>query len=177
VTKRLRPFLLVALSTGLASAVSLIGGLGLEHISRQLLPLVPLLVALPGLNDLVGDYASIIAAHTGDPQERQRSHRELSRAIFRVVGLNISAIVALSLILSALRGYVVTADFAWRFALLVVIAIITVITFMFWLNRVLDRLLLKHKYNPDDLLIPISTSVADILMLTIVTASVVLLFG
>jgi cation transporter-like permease len=175
-TLRLRSIITVALTTGLASALSLLGGIGLEHVSRQILPLVPLLIALPGLNDLVGDYASIIAAHTGDPSERRRSHRELSRAIFHVVGLNIAAIVGLSLIVALLRGYALNLLFALRFALFTAFAVLVVVAFIFWLNRFLDRLLVKHRYNPDDLLIPVSTSIADILMLAIISAAVVLVF-
>src|SRR4026209_1552689 len=97
-TVKSRSIFFVIFTTGLASAVSLIGGIGLEHVVGRVLPLIPLVVAIPSLNDLVGDYSTIIAAHTGDPAERKRSHADLSAAIFRVVGFNIGAIIFLSLI-------------------------------------------------------------------------------
>ncbi len=171
-----RSLLFIIFTTGLASAISLIGGIGLEHVSDRILPLIPLLIAIPSLNDLVGDYSTIIAAHTGDTTERKRSHRDLSRAIFRVVGFNIAAIVVLSLIVAASRGYVLHFYFLVRFVYFVIVAVIAVILAMFTINRVLDRILINHRLSPDDLLIPISTALADIMMLVLITLAVLFLF-
>jgi cation transporter-like permease len=176
VSRRLRSFIFVATTAGLASTVSLIGGIGLEHIAKRLLPLVPLLVAMPALSDMVGDYSSIIAAHTGDPKQRARSRSQLAQSILRVVGINIAGIVILSLTIAGLRGYIADGYFVIRFAVFVAAAILTIIGAMLWLNRVLDRVLIAHKYNPDDLLIPISTSLADIMMIGLVTLAVLTIF-
>lgn len=169
-------FFFIAFTTAAASSVSLLGGLGLEYVSDRILPLVPLIVAIPSLNDLVGDYATIIAAHTGDPRERTSTHVQLAKAIFKVVGINIVAIIGLSLLVGSSRGYVLTSEFLVRFASFTAGSIILVISFMFVAAHLLDRLLTKRHVNPDELLIPIITSVADILMLGFVALAAVTIF-
>jgi cation transporter-like permease len=169
-------FVFIAVTTAAASSVSLLGGLGLEYVSDKILPLVPLIVAIPALNDLVGDYATIIAAHTGDPAERASTHGQLARAIFRVVGVNIVAIIGLSLLVAHSRGYIFSTGFLLRFAGFITGSIVLVVIFMFAIAKLLDRLLLKRGINPDELLIPIITSVADIAMLGLVTLAVLTIF-
>lgn len=171
-----RTFIFVAFTTALASSLSLIGGIGLEHISDRILPLVPLLIAIPSLNNLVGDYASIIAAHTGDEKEGKRVKRTVAKAIFKIIWINIFAIIALSVGGAVLRGYDFDSEFIWRFVIFVAGASILTVLFMFVIANVLDVILKKRKINPDELLIPVVTSVADIVMLLLVTLAVLTIF-
>ena len=171
-----RTFFFVALTTALASSISLIGGVGLEHVADRILPLVPLIIAIPGLNDLVGDYASIIAAHTGDPKEGRRTKRALAKSIFKVIGINILAIITLSIGGALLRGYDFDTGFIWRFVIFVAGAAVLTVLFMFVIANLLDVILKKRKINPDELLIPVITSVADIVMLLLVTLAVLTIF-
>jgi cation transporter-like permease len=176
--QRLRetPLLFSALTAGAASCLSLIGGMGIEAVQGKLLPIIPLIVALPALNTMVGDYAAIIAAHAGDPAERTHTKRQLARAISRAMLVNIIGIIILSLIIAWRRGYVLTGDFGIRFILFIVIAFVGIITAMFAITAVLDRMLEKHRLNPDDILIPIVTTVTDILMLGLISLAVVTIF-
>lgn len=174
--RTIRTFIIVALSCAAASSISLIGGVGLEAVSEKILPLVPMLIAIPALNDLVGSYAAVIAAHTGDPTERQRSHKELARVIYRVALYNIVAIALLSLLVASFRGYYADFDFLLRFGGFVLVSVLIVVSFMFALAGGLDRLLRNHRYNPDELLIPVVTSLADILMLGLVALAVLTIF-
>lgn len=175
-TRLRRSFIYVAITTGLASSLSLIGGLGLEHISDRILPLVPLLIALPGLNDLVGDYASIIAAHSGDPNDGKRSRRDLFHAIFKVIGVNITAIILLSSLSAWHRGYLFTADFMIKFVIFVAVAAVLTVLSMFSISATLRIVARKYKINPDEVLVPVITSVADVIMLLLVTLAVIILF-
>jgi len=174
--KNPRSFIFVAFTTACASALSLVGGIGLEAVASKVLPLVPLIIALPGLNDLVGDYASIIAAHHGDPSENSRSKKELIRAIFKVIGLNITFLVLLSIGLAHARGYVLETVFVTKFAIFIVLAVILAILIMFGLAGFLETILKNKKINPDELLIPVITSLADIVMLLFVALAVVTIF-
>ncbi|MCU0666999.1 MAG: magnesium transporter [Patescibacteria group bacterium] len=175
-TRARRTFIFVAIAAGLASSLSLIGGIGLEYISNKFLPLIPLIIALPGLNDIVGDYASIIAAHTGDPTERKRSKKTLAISIFKVLVINVSALAIFSLILAGVRGYMITAGFLAEFLIFVFVAVGLTVAFMFIISHILDVILRKEKINPDELLIPVVTSIADIFMLIMVTIAVLTVF-
>lgn len=171
-----RSFLFVAFTAAMASALSLIGGIGLEAVSSSILPLVPLLIAIPGLNDLVGDYASIIAAHHGDPSENTRTKKQLLGAIFKVVGFNILFLILLSLILASARGYALDTIFITKFSIFIAIAVVLAIMVMFALAGILELVLKNKNINPDELLIPIITSLADIVMLLLVALAVVTIF-
>lgn len=171
-----RSFLFIAFTAASASALSLIGGIGLEAVADKILPLVPLIIAIPGLNDLVGDYASIIAAHHGDPTESKRTKGQLLGAIFKVVGFNILFLILLSLGLAYYRGYAFESDFIIKFSVFIALAIVLTIFVMFALAGTLEAILKNKKINPDELLIPIITSLADIVMLLFVALAVVTVF-
>lgn len=173
---RHRSIFFISVTTAAASSLSLLGGLGLEYVSNKILPLVPLIVAIPSLNDLVGDYATIIAAHTGDPTQRVSTHGQLARAILKVIWINILAILLLSLIIAYSRGYMFSALFLIKFVVFVTVAILLVVSMMLGLAKLLDKLLLQRHINPDELLIPIVTSFADIAMLLILSLAVLTIF-
>jgi cation transporter-like permease len=169
-------FLFIATTVGLASSISLVGGLGLQAISQRILPLVPLLIAIPSLNTLVGDYTAAIAAHAGDPAERKGTKKLVVMAIIKTAWFNILAIVALSLLLAWRRGYIFENSFMIRFALFVPAALIGVTFCMFMIIVWLDRLMEHRRMNADDILIPIVTSISDVLMLGFITLAVLTIF-
>lgn len=172
----LRHFLFVSITAGLAAAISLIGGIGLELVSQKIAVLVPLLIAIPSLNNLVGDYAAIISAHIADPDENKPDLIAVRQAIARVLGFNILIIVGFSAILAAFRGYSLDPAFLIKFLLFVAFSVVVVVESMFVLNFVLNRALKNHRLNADDVLIPITTAVADIAMLLLVALAVVTIF-
>lgn len=173
---RLRMFIFIVLTVGLSSSLSLIGGVALESIHTIILPLVPLVVAIPALNTVVGDYAAIIAAHAGDPNEAGSTRKELYANIVKVIWINIAGIVLFSAIVSVIRGYELEPYFLLKFALFVIVAIISVVILVAILTRLLDKLLERKRLNSDDVLIPIITSLTDVFMLGIVALAAVLIF-
>jgi cation transporter-like permease len=170
------PLLFSAMTAGAASCLSLIGGMGIEAVQEKLLPIIPLIVALPALNTMVGDYAAIIAAHAGDPAERTHTKRQLARAISKAMLVNIIGIIVLSLLIASRRDYIMSSGFGLRFVLFISTAFASIIVVMFVITAILDRVLEKHRLNPDDILIPIVTTITDILMLGLVSLAVVTIF-
>ncbi len=173
---RSQPFWFVVISIAAASSISLIGGMGLELVADRLLPLVPMIIALPALNTMVGDYATVIAAHAGDPNERPRSRRELARAISISVFINIIGVFGLSVMLAINRDYQFTTAILAKFGIFITLAVIGVVVFMFAITLFLDKIFEKRKLNPDDLLIPIVTTISDVLMLGAIAAAAWWLF-
>lgn len=174
--KHLRHLLFVVFTVAGASCISLIGGIGLEAVEEKLLPLIPLIIALPALNTMVGDYAAIIAAHATDPAERTTTKKKLARAISKAVWVNIVGLIVLSLILAWQRGYIFTNGFIIKFVLFIAISMVAVIALMFALTTILDKILERKKLNPDDILIPVVTSITDVLMLGFVALAAVFIF-
>lgn len=172
----LRRLLFIVLTTAGASCISLLGGIGLEAVQTRILPLIPLIIALPALNTMVGDYAAIIAAHASDPAERVSTKRTLAKAIAKAMWVNILGVLVLSIFIAHQRGYLFTDGFYIKFVAFVVVSIIGTIGVMFALTAILDRRLERKRWNPDDILIPIVTSVSDVLMLGMIALAAWLLF-
>ncbi len=173
---RLRKLSFIVLTVASASSVSLIGGLGLEAVQEQILPIVPLLIALPALNTMVGDYAAIIAAHVSDPTEQTGDKKVLIRAIGKAIWVNVVGVLVLSLVLALRRGYLFEAGFIIKFVLFITFALLSIIGLMFIITLLLEKLLEKRRLNPDDILIPVVTSITDVLMLGLIALSVGLIF-
>jgi cation transporter-like permease len=172
----MRSIIFIGFSAGLASCVSLIGGIGLEIVAERLLPLVPLIVAMPALNTMAGDYSAIIAAHAGDPSNATKSKKELIKAVSKAIWVNIIGVLVLSLVIAYQREYLFSSVFVAKFIIFVVFSMVAVVTAMFIITSILDRVLKKQKLNPDDLLIPVVTSISDLLMLGLIALSAVVLF-
>ncbi len=175
-SRRAGSLLFIIVSVGISSSISLIGGLGIEITADKLIAIVPLLVALPGLNSMVGDYATLIAAHAGDPEERTRSKWELVRAMIPSILINIVFALIVSLFIGYQRGFAMSSLFILKFAGFVVGSTVSVITAMFLITFLLDAMLKKRALNPDDVLIPIVTTVSDIFMLGLIALAAWFLF-
>lgn len=164
------------IAVGLASSISLIGGIGIQSVSERLLELVPLLIALPALNSMVADYATLVAAHAGDPEEQSRTSGDLMFAMLPSIGLGIVFVAASSLFLAEHQGYHVTPDFLWKFVGFVAVSIMSVVSAMLLITFVLGKLLRQHRLNPDDVLLPVVSSIAGIGMLGFIATAAWLLF-
>lgn len=175
-TQRRSSFWLSALVAGSASCISLVGGLSIELVAERLLPVVPLLIATPALNNMVGDYAAIIAAHIGDPDGRERSRRDLLKILSRVVIVNIVGLLILSLLLAHSRGYMFSSAFIVKFGLFIAGVFVFMILAMFAISIWLERLVTKHQLDPDELLIPVVTSITDVAVLSLVAIGALILF-
>ncbi len=168
------PFIIV--TTALASCVSMIGGIGIEFSEKELLPIIPLIIALPALNTMVGDYATIIAAHAGSPGEKKSTRKKLIKAIAKSTTINIVGTIVLSLILASNRGYAASDGFLIKFSLFVLFSVTSIVAAMFFITYSLDRVLENRKLNPDDVLIPVVTTVTDVFMLGLIALAARLLF-
>jgi len=154
----------------------MLGGIGIEFTETDLLPIIPLVIALPALNTMVGDYATIIAAHAGNPAQRSSTRRKLIRSIAKSTAVNIFGTIALSTILAARRGYVQQEGFIFTFILFVVVSVSVIVSIMFTITYLIDKILEKHRLNPDDILIPIVTTITDVFMLGLIALAAKFIF-
>lgn len=175
-SRRIGSLLFIILTVGIASSISLIGGLGIEVVKEKLLAIVPLLIALPALNSLVGDYATLIAAHAGDPEERTISKRDLAAALAPSILISIVFVLLVSLVLAHQQGFDLDATFVFTFSSFVIGAILGAVALMFLITFALDATLKNRPLNPDDVLIPVVTTISDIFMLSLIALAAWFLF-
>lgn len=166
----------IILTTAFASCISMIGGIGLELTEDKLLPIVPLVIAMPALNTMVGNYAAIIAAHAGNPTQGTVSRRKLISSIAKSTVVNITGTIILALVLAASRDFALSAGFIIRFCGFIIFSVSVIVAVMFGITYALDKLLEQHRLNPDDVLIPVVTTVTDVFMLGLIALSAQVLF-
>lgn len=154
----------------------MIGGVGIEYVEADLFVIVPLVIALPALNTMVGDYATIIAAHAGNPGEGKLSRRKLVLAVFKSTVVNIIGTVGLSLFIADRRGYDSNYGFVLTFFAFVALSVGAIVSIMFFITYTLDKILEKRRLNPDDVLIPVVTTITDVFMLGLIAVAAKFLF-
>lgn len=155
----------VIISSGFAT-IGLLGGLGIESVKEQLLLFSPLLIALPAMNAMAGDYATIITAHVGDPETKTQTIRKLFIALAVSLPVSIVGVISMSLFVAHLQGYILTLDVFYQYVTFVSLAIIGVVIMTLLSIFLLNKMLNQHHLNSDDVLIPAANTLASVFMLT-----------
>ena len=169
----------------LASIISAFGGFALENIKALFVSIIPLIVLLPALNDLIGDFGTIISArfatmlHEGKIRGAWQKNPELKKLFMQVlIVAGIMAVFSASIsvfaysapvypifIFNALKiFFVAIADVVILAALLFLVAVFAGIYFF------------KKGEDPNNFLIPITTSIADFGNMFLLAALVVVVF-
>lgn len=169
----------------LTSILSSVGGLALEHIKILFVSLVPLTILLPTLNDMIGDYGTIVSSrfsamiHEGLIKDRPFRNLEVKKLIAQIM-----IIALITTILSTSAAFVISGfskfslDFVvamkiFGIAILDVIILIMILS----ITSILAGLyFFKKGEDPNNFLIPITTSVADFGNMIILTLLVIMLF-
>ncbi|MDZ7785741.1 MAG: hypothetical protein U5L95_01290 [Candidatus Saccharibacteria bacterium] len=152
--------------SGVLASVGLIGGLGIQLVRREILSFLPLLIALPAMNAMAGDYATLTASHLGDPENYKKRTQKLVIALLVSFPVSALGVSGLSLGVAHLKGFVITTELALEYTRLIFTTLGVVIVAMFAIIY-LAKLLLEHqRINIDDTLIPIANTIASVLLLT-----------
>lgn len=169
----------------LASIISSIGGLALEHIKNIFITLIPLVILLPVLNDMIGDYGTIISSrfstmlYEGKIEKKWWKNSELKELfshliIISVITAVLSSLVAL--VISSFSNYHLNLDIAAKVLLIVVIDVILLVSILMVISVVAGIYFFSKKEDPNNFLIPLTTSFADLANMVILTALILLFF-
>lgn len=154
-----------------AASIGLVGGLGLQAVEQRLLVITPLLIALPALNMLAGDYATLITSHFGDPEASRATKRKLILTIVASVPICTAAVVLASLVLARAQGFEMDPDALNRYAGFVFAALFGVAVSILIAGQLLNIALRKRQLNSDDILIPVSNVLASVIMLSLLAVA------
>lgn len=169
-----------------ASILSTIGGFGIESIKKDLFILLPLLILMPALNDMVGDYGTIVASrfttmlYLGHIKEKHwwRS-RELHRMLMEILIIGTFSAVYITVLASVIaqfKGFPMHWDIFQRILLVALSTTWLLILILFVVCVLGGFYVYKKKHDPDNYLIPLATSLADIGSMLVLTALVRSLF-
>lgn len=154
----------VMLSAGLAS-IALMGGLGIQAMRDELLSFTPLLIALPAMNAMTGDYATLIAAHVGDPEMYRQRLRKLMLSLLISVPISLVSVTAMSLFVASLQGFTITTSVLVQYIAMIAVALISILGLTILSIFVINKILKNREINSDDVLIPMANTIASVLVL------------
>jgi cation transporter-like permease len=169
----------------LASLLSIIGGFGIEHIRESLFFLLPLLILLPALNDMTGDYGSVVASrfttmlYLGQIKERDWRSHLLHRMLGEVLIIGTFSAVYISVLASAIaafKGFPMEWGVFERILLIALSTTWLLVLVLFVVCVLGGFYVYKKKHDPDNYLIPIATGLADLGSMLVLTVLVRALF-
>lgn len=169
-----------------ASLLSSIGGFGVEGIKQGILALLPLLILMPALNDMTGDYGIIITSRFTTmlfegkikPKNWWKSHL-LHRLLGEVVIIGFFSavyIAVLACIIAWFKDYSMTWELFQKVLLVSTATTLALIILQFFVCIIGGFFVYKHKHDPDNYLIPLSTGIADLGSMLILSVLVRVLF-
>lgn len=169
----------------IASSLSSLGGIGLSLAREKILLLLPLLILFPALNDMVGDYGTILASKfttwlyrgTITPHwYKSKRLRNLVRNILLIALFYSFLISLLALLISHFQGFSLSMSLSLRVFLVAVITTISLVMLLSILIFSLGIFFYQKGIDPDNNLIPFATSLADFGALLIFGGLIYLLF-
>ncbi len=156
--------------TLLASVLSSLGGLALENVKAMLLAVAPLIILMPTLNDMIGGYGDIVSSrfatllYEGKVKGSWYRNLELKKLYAQVF-----VIALLTAVLSAAASLVISNFVDGKFDYVVAskVLFVSVLDVSFLVNLLFVSAIFAGLYffrkneDPDNFLIPITTSIAD----------------
>ena len=169
----------------IAFAFGVAGGVSLQVLESNLIFLLPLIILLPSLNDMVGDYSMIVVSRLstliftkGALRNWWKSEdvHKIIRTIIIIALLSATYMGVASSFIAYMKGFSLTASSVIKvlqvslFTTLVMTGVVIIIsaTSVFYVY--------KRKEDPNNLVMPIMTSVADLGTILVFALMVRLIF-
>lgn len=169
----------------LASVISSFGGLALEQIRIILISIFPLIILLPALNDMIGDYGIIISSkfstmlYEGKIKRKLFASQELRKLFMQMLIISVittafSSLIAL--IISKFSDYSINAAIAFKVFFIAMVDVILLVSILFLTAISAGLYLYKRREDPNNFLIPIATSISDFGNMILLSILILLLF-
>lgn len=168
----------------LASIISLFGGFSIEKIKNIFLSITPFVILLPTLNDLVGDFGTIVSSkfstmlHEGKLKEKWWRQAQILKLYYQIMLIGFISVVLSSILSIGISNFFgeLSKSIAINIFLISIIDVLILINVIFLISVFSGLYVYKKKEDPNNFLIPISTSVADFANMIVLSILVVLFF-
>ena len=160
----------------IASIISSIGGIGMESITAQLLVVTPLLILMPAMNDMVGDFGCIVSSkfttmlYLGKVGRKWWRSRHLHSLFLIILVSSFIMSVFIGVAASVIaywQGFSLTFDVFLKILSIAVMSNLIIVAIIFCISIIGGLGIYRKREDPNNFLIPIATSVADLLNLLI----------
>ena len=169
----------------LASVLSSLGGLSLEHIKIVFVSIIPLVILLPALNDMLGDIGSIFSSkysamlHEGLVKGNLwKNHRvrKLFAQLFVIAAIMALFSSSIAITISYFSGFAMDMTLVMKIMLITMADVLILVSLIFIIATVAGIYFFKKKEDPNNFLIPITTSIADFGNMFILSLLILLVF-
>ena len=168
----------------LASILSSIGGIGLESLNSKLITILPLLIVLPALNHMIGSYGTIVSSKFTtylylNKGRKKWDSKYIHKLFFTILIISIFSAIYIGTLASAIsfiKGFSVSLSLLIKVLEITLISTVLLVVIIFTLSTTLGLYFYRKQEDPNNFLIPITTSVADLGSMLIFFGLVVLLF-
>ena len=169
----------------IASIISGVGGVGFEALKLKIAALIPLVVMMPALNDMIGDFGTIISSKFTMLLYQKKIHKSWWNSyelgdLFRIIA-SIALFAAfylgvVSVAVAHFQGVPINIIEALKVIAIAFMSTATLVLVIFFLSIICGLWVYKKGEDPNNFLIPLTTSVADFSSLALFTFLVVFLF-
>ena len=154
-----------------ASVLSSLGGIGLQDVRGSFVTVLPLIIVLPALTDMIGDFGTLAATkfttavYLGKVQGRWWKSRYTYRLFTKLFLIALFAalyVSAASYALAMTQGFHPdNGRMLLKIAEITLLTTVSLFVLIFGVSAASCKWLIKRGYEPDNVLIPITTGVAD----------------
>ncbi|MBI2148296.1 magnesium transporter [Candidatus Woesearchaeota archaeon] len=163
--------------------LGLIAGMFLRNIQDSLIVILPLIIMLPALNGMIGNYGIIVTSKITtalDEKKVKNIHSHIIKHLFKdIIPVALFSAVYIS-ILSTFIAYFKGFEFSYfilsKIMLITIVTTLSLVIFIFIVAVIGSLVVYKKGIDPEDVLIPITTSIADVFSIGIFSLLVSLLF-
>ncbi|HLD49253.1 MAG TPA: magnesium transporter [archaeon] len=165
----------------LASILSSVGGLGLQSIEKNIVAIIPLLILLPALNDMIGDFGTVVSSKfttmlflnkISKIWWRDADVKKLFRTVFFIAIISAIYIGVLASVIAGIMGFGINFDLAIKVLHISLLSTIILVSIIFFVSVAGGLWIFKRNEDPNNFLIPITTSIADLGSMIIFAAMV-----
>jgi len=169
----------------LGSLLSSLGGFSLEIMKEKFSSFVPLVIILPAMASMIGNAGIILVSkittylNKGEITVKNLNNKIVRKLFYILMSVFIlTAVYAtfLSVFIGVLKGFTFSWDFTLKMLAIILITTIFIVFIVFCIALIGGRYAFKRKMDPDDLLIPITTSIADLGSFILFSVLVYLMF-
>ncbi|HSU72962.1 MAG TPA: magnesium transporter [Candidatus Binatia bacterium] len=156
----------------LTSIISSIGGIGIESVKFKIISVLPFLILLPALNDMVGDFGSIIASRFTTMLYLKHFKRtnwwkspkmhDLFITVLSVAALSAVYVTGLAYAIAFIKGFPFNILLFLELLCISLLASVFLVLILFAVSVIGGLYAHKHGHDPDNYLIPLATAVADL---------------
>ena len=153
-----------------ASILSSLGGFSLEYIKTDFVSLMPLVILLPVLNGLIGNYGIVISSKfttllytgkIGNSWTKSKEFQKLFRQIMIIALVTALISVLLSLGISNFANRSFSQETSVKILMIVLIDVCILVCILLFTTVHMGIYFFKKKEDPNNFLIPLTTSIAD----------------